>query len=70
MIYIHTIEFLNFLTREGGKNLWGGNVFGNNIFLLLLCDSDGFALPTTKVMNSDGGKLEIMTTDCSDNNMW
>jgi len=45
-------------------------VFGNNIFLLSLCDNDGVALPITKVVNSNGGKLEIMTMDCSDNNMW
>jgi hypothetical protein len=50
-MYIHITKFLNFLTREGGKNLWGDNVFGNNIFLLLLCDSDGVALPMTKVVN-------------------
>jgi hypothetical protein len=45
-------------------------VFGNNIFLLSLCDSNGVAVPITKVVNSNRGKLEIMATDCGDNNMW
>ncbi len=45
-------------------------MFGNNIFLLSLCDSNGVAVPITKVVNSNRGKLEIMATDCGDNNMW
>lgn len=36
--------------------------------LLLLCDGDGTIFPITKVLNSNGGKLEIMTMGCGNNN--
>jgi hypothetical protein len=37
--------------------------------LLLLCDGNGIAFLVTNVVNSNGGKLEITTRGCDNNNM-
>jgi hypothetical protein len=37
--------------------------------LLLLCGGDGTIFPVTKVVNFDGGKSEIITMGCGNNNM-